>query len=133
MPTIQSMRQLTQTFIHGVSQGDAEAVLALCDERVEHTGLMVRQLMGRESGTLHGKEEMRDFVETVTQKVTGRQSSNWEIKRIAYGVRSVVVDVDIDGFAHLVAAILLNDEGKITQVHMHQALPQAPDSTSPGA
>ena len=50
-----------------------------------------------------------------------------------YGVRSVVVDLEIDGFAHLTAVILFGADKKITQVHMHQALPQGPDSTWPGS
>jgi ketosteroid isomerase-like protein len=116
----QQARNLANAYVAAMKREDAEGVLALCAEEVEYAGIFVRKLTGEPSGTIRGKATLRRFLRDIFREMG---SSGYALNRLAVGIDSAVLEVAVAGIIPIFVLLVADEQGKITQVKVHQVMP----------
>jgi ketosteroid isomerase-like protein len=114
----QQARDLAKSYFEAVASRNVDGLLSLCTDDVLYSGLLVRKLTGEASGAVTGKDAVRNFLGQIAGEF-----SDAALSRVAAGVSSVVVEASLPGMLPVFTVFVVNSEGKIAQIAMHQEVP----------
>jgi ketosteroid isomerase-like protein len=107
---IQQIDAFAKEWIQSWNRRDVEAILAHYSEDVEFQSPVVAVLLGETSGTVRGKQNLRDYIQKAVEAFP--QDLNIELLDAYQGVDSLLVHFQASG-RRAVEVMELNPEGKV--------------------
>src|SRR5260370_36579512 len=107
---VQKIEALAQNWIQAWNQRDLEAVLSHYTEDVEFQSPLVAKLLGKTSGIVQGKQNLREYFRKALAAFP--KDIEIELLRVYQGVNSVLVHFQAKG-RKAVEVMELNQEGKV--------------------
>jgi hypothetical protein len=116
----QDARDLAERYMAALNAQDTKSALELCSDDVTYSGLLVRKVTGEASGILAGKDRVGPFIEQMVREVGDASGRAFSHTRLAIGINSLVIEYTAVGLLQGFMVLILNQEGKISQIIVHQ-------------
>ncbi len=116
MVTLEKSVHIAQEWIQSWNSHDLDSIMSHYSDDVEFTSPFVIKLMGEQSGTIYGKDRLREYFE---KGLNSYPDLKFELIRILSGVNSITLYYK--SVKNMLAAevMILNKEGKISRVIAH--------------
>ena len=116
---IKDPKRFADEWIESWNSHDLKRILAHYSDDFEITTPMIRKLLGDDTGTLHGKEAIKQYWASALKKVP---DLHFELLDIAVGIDSIVVYYKSVLATRAMEVMYFDPEGKVCKVIAHYSL-----------
>ncbi|MDY6856118.1 MAG: nuclear transport factor 2 family protein [Thermodesulfobacteriota bacterium] len=109
-------KNFADEWIQSWNSHDLDRILSHYSDDFEITTPMIKIALGIETGTLKGKEKIRNYWEAAFKKVP---DLNFELKEVTEGVRSIAIYYKSVLGKISIEVMFFNKEGKVNKVIAH--------------
>ncbi|MDQ7838243.1 MAG: nuclear transport factor 2 family protein [Thermodesulfobacteriota bacterium] len=109
-------KKFANEWIESWNSHDLDRILSHYSDSFEITTPMIKVALGIETGTLKGKEKIRNYWEAAFKKVPGL---HFELKEVTEGVGSIAVYYKSVLGKMAIEVMFFNEEGKVNKVIVH--------------
>lgn len=116
MPSEKIYQRIAREWIKSWNSHDLESILSHYSEDIEFTSPFVEKLMGDQTGTIVGKDRLREYFR---QGLNAYTELKFELINVLVGVRSLTLYYKSVNGLLAAEVMIINSEGKVSKVLAH--------------